>query len=127
MSERISQAIKEQEELVADCKKGIESNKLKVWSFKADLAMLEEEHSSLAEEIQKNERKHYAFVKASREAFKSLKLVSEGLGKHQFSQVLAYANPSPAVQDIGAGICVYVGSFRLRFLPPNLFIAHNDE
>ncbi|CAG9325108.1 unnamed protein product [Blepharisma stoltei] len=109
MSELISKLIKEQQSLTNECKRGIEANKLSLWSYKAELGSLESQFKRCNLILEEQEKYYSAVVSESRAAAKEASLIAESFNKFQLRSILEIINPWPLLQDLSIAICLMIG------------------
>lgn len=105
----ITKLLQEQSALVNECKQNIESSKLKLWSYRAELGALQDQYSNHNSLIQGVETPYSALLAGSRDSLKQAKLTIETINEFQFASLLRVASPSPVVQDVAGSICLMLG------------------
>lgn len=109
MSDLIKGLLKEQQNLINDCKRGIESNKLALWSFKAELNSLQLQLKKSKSNIQENEKNHYLIVAKAKKSAKELKFIADSVHKYQVKSIIELGNSMALIQEISGGICKMLG------------------
>jgi septation ring formation regulator EzrA len=100
----------EQQFLVSECKRHIESNKLSLWGFKAELNTLALQYKKLKQNLENQEKLFFNVQKELTGYSREMKMIEDSLGKCTFEVLLETITPYPLIQDISTAICIQIGS-----------------
>jgi membrane-associated HD superfamily phosphohydrolase len=100
----------EQQFLISECKRHIESNKLSVWGYKAEVASLSSQYRRSKRILEEQEKQYYNIMREISSFTNEMKKTEESASKLCFGSLMDIHNPSPVMQDIGIAICILIGS-----------------
>ena len=100
----------EQQFLISECKRHIESNKLSLWGYKAELASLSSQYKKLKHTLENQEKAFYYVRKEVVSLTNQMRGLEEAISKQNFEGLIETSSPYPIIQDIGTAICVIIGS-----------------
>ena len=109
MSE-VKRLLNEQQFLISECKRQIESNKLSLWGFKAELNTLTLQYKKVKQNLENQEKNFYALQREVAGYTREMKLLEDTLAKCSFEVLVETLNPYPIIQDISSAICIQIGS-----------------
>ena len=100
----------EQQFLISECKRHIESNKLSLWGYKAELASLRSQYKRTKQSMEVQEKQYFYVTKEISIFTKEMRSIEDSLSKTSIDALLEISNPYPVMQDIGIAICIVIGS-----------------
>lgn len=113
----------EQQFLISECKRHIESNKLSLWGYKAELASLTSQNKKTKQSLEEHEKQYFFLTREISLYKREMRNMEEQITKHNFEALIETSNPYNVIQDIGIAICILIGtmtpswnSFRVRFM-----------
>ena len=100
----------EQQFLVSECKRHIESNKLSLWGYKAELASLNSQYKKMKQALEEQEKQYYCINREISYYIKEMRTIEDSLAKYNFDSLVEASNPYPVIQDIGIAISIQIGA-----------------
>lgn len=100
----------EQQFLISECKRHIESNKLSLWGYKAELSTLVMQYKKLKQSLENQEKQYFYLQKEVSDYTREMRASEEALGKSNFEILSETSNPYPIVLDISTAICIQIGT-----------------
>ena len=109
MSE-VKKLLNEQQFLISECKRQIESSKLSLWGFKAELNTLALQYKKGKQNLENQEKSFFNLKRDVQGYTKEMKVLEDLLAKCSFDVLFETMNPYPIIQDISSAICMQIGS-----------------
>lgn len=100
----------EQQFLISECKRHIESNKLSLWGYKAELSTLLMQYKKLKHSLESQEKQYFFLQKEVSDYTREMRTNEEILSKANFDILTETSNPYPIILDISTAICIQIGS-----------------
>ena len=108
MSE-VKKLLNEQQFLISECKRQIESSKLSLWGFKAERNTLALQYKKLKQNLENQEKSYFALQRDATNYTKEMKSLEDLLAKCSFDVLFETLNPYPIIQDISSAIFMQIG------------------
>jgi hypothetical protein len=109
MQEKFENAVGYRQKVLKRGKKVLESEKLTLWSYKADLDTLGRKMKKIQSSIGNLEEMHNSTEKALKEAGHELEFTLELINLEQLTETIKNCAPWKIVQDVLCGICKVIG------------------
>lgn len=109
MSSPFDNIIQVQQKILKESKRSLESEKLQLWSYKADLNTTSISLKRFQSQIEIQEQKFYQLNEEARISVHELEYTTEVLSPHILSLVLQIKNPWKIIRDVCGGISQILG------------------
>lgn len=100
----------EQQFLVSECKRHIESNKLSLWGYKAEVASLRSQYKRIKKSLEDQEMQFFYCARDISAYTREMRVNEEALSRYNYENLLEISSPYPVMQDIGIAISIVIGS-----------------
>ena len=109
MEDKFELLCQRQQKILKEAKKSLESEKLSLWSYKADLNTISIKLKKLKQQIEKQEDTYYQLHEEIKISNHELEFIIELINYSICTGIIELTNPWKIIQDICGGICKILG------------------